>query len=578
MFGVREETIQRAPIVEFKYAQGAKPGLGGHLLGDKATSAVAKMRESVPWVSLFSPFPFHSVYSVEDHKKHIDWIKTVNPGALVSVKVSTPTDVDMVAVGSYYAGAHIIHLDGAYGGTGAAPEIAKKNIAMPIELAIPKVHRFLLAEGIRDEVVLIASGGVRTAHDIAKAIALGADGCVLGTAELIALGCTRCSNCERGRGCPYGLTTTDPELQQLVDPAWGAERIANMYAAYQRQLVDILRRLALPTISGPAGPDRPPSLPREGDAMTRADMTRVDLVKARAASRRRLSAGLPPATAKVDAEGGCGVIGMAASVPVAGRHLLRSLAQMRNRGNGKGGGIAAAGLSPDALGVSREVLSDDYLLAVAYLDPAARAAVEAGHITPTFTVDHVHRFAGLADWREIGGLELAPPEVVAYFVRVRPAARERFRQDNPTPAGGVDAVDDEIVYQNSYALNRAFYASTGDKRAFVLSHGKDLLVLKMVGYGEDVVRYYRLEDFPAHVWIGHHRYPTKGRVWHPGGAHPFIGHARGAGPQRRLRQLRLDQRLPGPARHHPAVPHRHRGRACWCSTCSTAATATRSSW
>ena len=110
------------------------------------------MRESVPWVSLFSPFPFHSVYSVEDHKKHIDWIKTVNPGALVSVKVSTPTDVDMVAVGSYYAGAHILHIDGAYGGTGAAPEIAKKNIAMPIELAIPKVHRFLLAEGIRDEV------------------------------------------------------------------------------------------------------------------------------------------------------------------------------------------------------------------------------------------------------------------------------------------------------------------------------------------------------------------------------------------------------------------------------------------
>jgi len=248
MFGVREETIQRAPIVEFKYAQGAKPGLGGHLLGDKATSAVAKMRESVPWVSLFSPFPFHSVYSVEDHKKHIDWARTVNPGALVSVKVSTPTDVDMVAVGSYYAGANIIHLDGSYGGTGAAPEIAKKNIAMPIELAIPRVHRFLVAEGIRDEVTIIASGGVRTAHDVAKAIALGADGCVLGTAELVALGCTRCSNCERGRGCPYGLTTTDPELQQLVDPEWGAERIANLYAAYRLQLVEILRRLALPSV------------------------------------------------------------------------------------------------------------------------------------------------------------------------------------------------------------------------------------------------------------------------------------------------------------------------------------------
>ncbi len=245
MFGVREETIQYAPIVEFKYAQGAKPGLGGHLLGDKSTSEVAKLRESVPWVSLFSPFPFHSVYSVEDHKKHVDWIKTINPRALVAVKVSTPHDVDMVAVGSYYAGAHIIHLDGSYGGTGAAPEIAKKNIAMPIEFAIPKVHKYLVSEGVRDEVTLIASGGVRTADDIAKAVALGADGCVIGTGDLIALGCTRCSNCERGRGCPFGLTTTDPELQLLVEPDWGAMRIANYYNALNDRLADILRGLGL---------------------------------------------------------------------------------------------------------------------------------------------------------------------------------------------------------------------------------------------------------------------------------------------------------------------------------------------
>ncbi len=248
MFGVREETIQYAPIVEFKYAQGAKPGLGGHLLGDKTTVAVAKMREAVPWVSLFSPFPFHSVYSVEDHKKHVDWIKTVNPEALVCVKVSTPTDIDMVAVGSYYAGAHMLQIDGSYGGTGAAPEIAKKNIAMPIEFAIPKVHRYLLQEGIRDEITVMASGGVRTACDIAKAIALGADGCVLGTVELVALGCTRCSNCERGRGCPFGLTTTDPELSQLVDPDWGAERVSNLYRSLQFQLRGILGRLGLGSI------------------------------------------------------------------------------------------------------------------------------------------------------------------------------------------------------------------------------------------------------------------------------------------------------------------------------------------
>jgi glutamate synthase domain-containing protein 2 len=249
LFGVREETVQRARVVEFKYAQGAKPGLGGHLLGNKNTGTVAALREAVEGTSLFSPFPFHSVYSVEDHKKHVDWVKTVNPQALVSVKVSTPTDVDMVAVGSYHAGAHIIQLDGAYGGTGAAPEVAKKNIAMPIEYAIPKVHRFLEEEGVRDEMVLIASGGIRTAYDVAKTIALGADGCAIGTAELVALGCTRLGTCEKGKGCPFGITTTDPELSKEVRASEGWLRIVNLYRGWLAQLAGILSALGMGSVA-----------------------------------------------------------------------------------------------------------------------------------------------------------------------------------------------------------------------------------------------------------------------------------------------------------------------------------------
>jgi len=248
LFGVREETILFTPMVEFKYAQGAKPGLGGHLLGDKVTAEVAAMRETVVGNSLFSPFPFHSVYSVEDHKKHVDWVKEINPNVLVSVKVSTPTDVDMVAVGSYYAGAHVVHIDGSYGGTGAAPDIAKKNIAMPIEYAIPKVHHFLKAEGIRDQICLIASGGIRNAMDVAKAIALGADGVVIGTAELVALECVRCGNCESGRGCARGIATTDHELGRMITEQYAEQRIVNMYMAWRKQWCRLLKRFGMTSI------------------------------------------------------------------------------------------------------------------------------------------------------------------------------------------------------------------------------------------------------------------------------------------------------------------------------------------
>jgi glutamate synthase domain-containing protein 2/ferredoxin len=248
LFGVREETIRRARVIEFKYAQGAKPGLGGHLLGEKNTPDVAAMREAVPGTNLFSPFPFHSVYSVEDHKKHVDWIRSIHPDVLVSVKVSTPADVDMVAVGSYYAGANVIHLDGSYGGTGAAPDIAKKNIAMPIEYATAQTHEFLVKEGIRDEITLIASGGIRTAEDILKAIALGADGVVLGTAELVAVDCVRCGNCERDRGCPLGIATTDPELAPQMTPQWVCGRICNLYKSMAIDMDKRLRNLGMTNI------------------------------------------------------------------------------------------------------------------------------------------------------------------------------------------------------------------------------------------------------------------------------------------------------------------------------------------
>jgi glutamate synthase domain-containing protein 1/glutamate synthase domain-containing protein 3 len=252
-------------------------------------------------------------------------------------------------------------------------------------------------------------------------------------------------------------------------------------------------------------------------------MTKKMSVEKILASRKSMSRiEVSPAARDEAAEGGCGVIGIACSEKLPGRHLLQSLIQMRNRGNSKGGGIAAVGLVPEEFGVSQKVMEEDYLVAVAYLESAIREEVEKTSIYPTFDVDHIREQAHIKDFTTLE-LDVPPPEVVYYFVHIKPEVTDAFRSEHNMGDAPQRKVEDEIVFQNTYKLNTQFYASTGETRAFVLSHGKNLLVLKMVGYGDDVVKYYQLEDMHAHVWIGHHRYPTKGRVWHPGGAHPFAG-------------------------------------------------------
>ncbi len=240
-------------------------------------------------------------------------------------------------------------------------------------------------------------------------------------------------------------------------------------------------------------------------------------------TRRQLAPAFPPdRLIKAADEGGCGVTGFAASVPVAGRHIFAPSIQMHNRGNGKGGGIAAVGLDAQALGVSQEILDESYLIQVAYLDPEARGQVEAQFITPVFRLDHARQIPTLKNWRrELPGLEVQPPDVWQYFVRVKREVLQHFIQANKLYGLPWRKVEDEFVAQNCYHLNQAFYASLGEKKAFVLSQGRNMMILKIVGYAEEAALYYQLLDFKAHVWIAHQRYPTRGRVWHPGGAHPF---------------------------------------------------------
>lgn len=235
-------------------------------------------------------------------------------------------------------------------------------------------------------------------------------------------------------------------------------------------------------------------------------------------------AGLP-AQSRADeaAEGGCGVLGFAANLPIAGRHVLQASRQMHNRGNGKGGGIAMVGLDPMQARVDGATLRSHFLLQVALLDASVQSELEAEFIDPVFEVAQAYPLEHLDDHRLVPGLEVRPPDVQRYFVKPKRQALERFAAENGLEDLPEQALEEELVYQNSFALNRKYYASLGEKRAFVLSHGRNLSVLKIVGYAEDVAAYYCLEDQTAHVWIAHQRYPTKGRVWHPGGAHPFIG-------------------------------------------------------
>lgn len=211
-------------------------------------------------------------------------------------------------------------------------------------------------------------------------------------------------------------------------------------------------------------------------------------------------------------EGGCGVIGLIGSEKLEGRCIIRPCEQMRNRGNGKGGGVAAVGLFDE--------YKDHYALHVSFLDEEAQGQVEKKYVQDVFDIAHAEKQSSLDDYRDTG-LKTEPPVVWRYFVRVKHDSLERFAEKNQIP--DLAAAEDEFVFQNSFRLNAEFYENRQDPRAFVLSHGRDLMILKGVGYAEEIARYYRLEETRAYLWIGHQRYPTRGRVWHPGGAHPFAG-------------------------------------------------------
>jgi glutamate synthase domain-containing protein 2 len=252
-FGVDKQYLDVARVVEIKMGQGAKPGIGGHLPGEKMTSEVARTRMIPQGTDAISPAPHHDIYSIEDLKQLIDTLKEVTDYKKpISVKVAAVHNVAAIASGIARAGADIITVDGMKGGTGAAPKVVRNEIGIPIEIAIASVDQRLREEGIRDQVSLVASGGIRCSADVLKAICLGADAVYIGTSALVALGCHLCGKCYTGK-CSWGIATQDEYLTRRVNPQLGAKKLVNLVTAWTREIKEVIGAMGINAIESLRG-------------------------------------------------------------------------------------------------------------------------------------------------------------------------------------------------------------------------------------------------------------------------------------------------------------------------------------
>jgi glutamate synthase domain-containing protein 2 len=200
-----------------------------------------------------SPAPHHDIYSIEDLSQLIYAIKEATDYTKpVGVKISAVHNVAAIASGIVRAGADIVTIDGFRGGTGAAPMVIRDNVGIPIELALAAVDQRLRDEGIRNNASILCAGSIRNSGDVAKAIALGADAVVIGTAALIAMGCRVCQKCYTGN-CAWGIATQKPELVRRLDPQLGAERLSNLLTGWGHELQEILGSLGVNSIESLRG-------------------------------------------------------------------------------------------------------------------------------------------------------------------------------------------------------------------------------------------------------------------------------------------------------------------------------------
>ncbi|HHV96887.1 MAG TPA: FMN-binding glutamate synthase family protein [Clostridiaceae bacterium] len=252
-FGVDIDYLLAGAAIEIKIGQGAKPGIGGHLPGEKVGPEVSATRMIPLGTDALSPAPHHDIYSIEDLRQLIYSLKEATDYQKpVLVKIAAVHNIAAICSGIARAGADIIVIDGFRGGTGAAPLRIRDNVGIPVEFALAAVDSRLRSEGIRNQISLVCGGSIRNSADIIKAIALGADAVYIGSSALIAMGCHMCQMCYTGK-CNWGIATQNPDLAKRLNPKVASTKLVNLLTAWANEMKEMLGGMGINAIESLRG-------------------------------------------------------------------------------------------------------------------------------------------------------------------------------------------------------------------------------------------------------------------------------------------------------------------------------------
>ena len=269
-YSVTDENLQRVDAIEIKIGQSAKPGMGGHLPGNKVTAEIAAVRGRPEGRDIISPARFDDIRTPDDLKRKVDWLREKSGGKPIGIKIAAG-NIEADLEFAVHAEPDFITLDGRAGATGAAPKFVKDATSIPTIFALCRARRFL-DERQLDNISLVVTGGLRISSDFAKALALGADAVAIATAALMAAGCQQYRICNTGR-CPVGVTSQDPQLRGRLKIDQLGEATGELPAGVDRRTEDF-RQAHGPRRCSPTGHDR--HLHGEfGDFEPYGDRTRV---------------------------------------------------------------------------------------------------------------------------------------------------------------------------------------------------------------------------------------------------------------------------------------------------------------